>query len=860
MKFTTSLIKWGIALIGLIAAAGCTKDKTDAPDGYGYVQLRLYKSGSYSRAENNMLDYLHEAAKIKITLQSSDMSILSQTVNVDAAGKTEAEYGMQSDKFLLMADKYTVVAFEVYDKTDRSILAGEPSSTTYIDVIPGGIVVQDIAVSTIERGHVRFQLTKDLSAWTTRADQTSAYPFHAITYADVTVENVVTAERIEFTGLKMAHEIFRSEDDPLYHTSACKTDTIVSAKAGTYRIIGYTTYFDRNKKIAEVSTKRTEYRFTVSDNKTTDADVPVTLHESKTYIKDAKALKIIWDSLDGPNWKTKWDFNRDIDLWAAQPGVSVLEDGRIAILNLTAVGAKGHMPAIIGELSELRQLYLGTHSYEPSASKLNPSGTDRLIELAATDTEAFRRSFTEMFGQGVNQFETFSPELRQSLEFSGVPIKKAEIEPQSFPTANSPFNYSNMVYSLPREINQLKKLQYLYIAYSAIRSVPEDLSEMAALTDVEFYRCPDLEKFPDGLTTLPKLVTLIFSSNFKIGEEEMERALKLMNDSPTNAKTLQLLQTPNQPIKVVPDLTNLEALGLLNVQSCGIERFTTAFGKEHSFTSFLANSNKLTLAGLPRDAEGYFIGIEDVETMNFAYNNFEAFPDMFDSSSPWRIASLSFAFNNIREIENGGEGGSFKGVNAEVLSLAYNQMGFFPKDIIRADSRISYLQVQGNGIESIDEDSFDGKFAYYITVMDISYNKLKSLPGSFNGRTFPYMTGIDLSFNRFESFPYNPLNISALTTLICRHQRDANGNRSLREWPVGVYTHVGLRALFLGSNDIRKVNDIRISPQIYTLEIMDNPNIVIDVSTVCAQIRAGAYNLVYDSSQDIRGCTALDLD
>lgn len=63
----------------------------------------------------------------------------------------------------------------------------------------------------------------------------------------------------------------------------------------------------------------------------------------------------------------------------------------------------------------------------------------------------------------------------------------------------------------------------------------------------------------------------------------------------------------------------------------------------------------------------------------------------------------------------------------------------------------------------------------------------------------------------------------------------------------------------IGSNDLRKIEDT-ISPTILVFEIKDNPNISIDMSAVCPYIKAGQYTLIYDKSQDIRGCDALDLD
>ena len=122
--------------------------------------------------------------------------------------------------------------------------------------------------------------------------------------------------------------------------------------------------------------------------------------------------------------------------------------------------------------------------------------------------------------------------------------------------------------------------------------------------------------------------------------------------------------------------------------------------------------------------------------------------------------------------------------------------------------------------------------------------------------SLPYLYGVDLSFNRFSEFPYEPLDSSGLTVFAIRSQRDAEGNRCLREWPLGIGNHRGLRGLYLGSNDLRVIDDT-ISTLIYYLDISDNPNIVFDASDICYAWSVGAYILIYDRSQNILNCSAM---
>ena len=149
--------------------------------------------------------------------------------------------------------------------------------------------------------------------------------------------------------------------------------------------------------------------------------------------------------------------------------------------------------------------------------------------------------------------------------------------------------------------------------------------------------------------------------------------------------------------------------------------------------------------------------------------------------------------------------------------------------------------------------------SHLLSTIDLTYNKLKKLPKDFWATNMPYLYGLDVSYNCFSKFPIEPFDGAYLTTFGIRHQRDAQGNRILREWPTGIYNCPSLAALFMGSNDLRKVED-KISPYIYMFEIKDNPNISIDLTNVCPYIEAGVYKLFYDKTQDIRGCDALGIE
>ena len=221
------------------------------------------------------------------------------------------------------------------------------------------------------------------------------------------------------------------------------------------------------------------------------------------------------------------------------------------------------------------------------------------------------------------------------------------------------------------------------------------------------------------------------------------------------------------------------------------------------------------------------------------------------------MLSADFSSNEITELENGDE---WRGINTETLNLANNRLASLPKRIMQSGSSVQVLMLSANGMRTIEEGALTGANSKQLTTIDLSFNRLKELPyNDFSITNVPYLYGIDLSSNAFEAFPYAPLTVDRLTVLSIRQQRDDEGNRTLKEWPTGIGTHKSMAALYIGSNDLRRIDDT-ISPYILLFEIKDNPNISIDLSTVCPYIEMGYYQLIYDSTQDIRGCDALNLD
>ena len=870
----TSLFSIIIAAMSALLFASCMKQEPAdyREHDYGYVQFKLYKEASYegTKAVVSQLEYLNDASKIMVMLQCGSSQI-TQTLTLSAADAEAAEYGLRSEKLQLVAGEYSVLAFTLYDNLDAELYKGGASGS--FTVIPGGFVMHDVLADVVERGKVRFRLTKDFVPATKAASR--EYTFDEIKYVDLTVKDIVTGKDVPtFRMLPVDFSVHFVETDDVedgYQTSSSICDTLVSIKAGRYAVKSYAVY-DAQKTLLETSNSVSENEFTVSDNKVADADVPVTLRESDEYIKDYYALKVIWEALDGENWYYKgdewtegsnWDFNKDVDLWGAQPGVKLHDNGRVALISLSGFGINGHLPEAIGQFTELVELYLGHHNdmglldNDPTV-QFGMSASNRMER----HKEYLRRThtltqFSEPIARGLMEHGISIPEisLYETMTEDQI-IDKATGNMRIKPMDDVlPGIATNGLKSIPESIGNLKKLETFFIANGEIESLPESMAELTAVTDFEIYNCFKMTEFPMVITKMPALTSVNLSANPQW--ENVDEGLRALASGPAG-QSVQILYMNECSLTVLPaEINEMKKLGLLSVASNKISKIESAY-PDIAFEQLYLDNNQITEFPhyVAEDGTKLFFRIEDAETFSCSYNKLTKFPNIFDADAKYQIPSVNFSYNDIDGFE-GVEDGTFQGVYVQTLSLANNpRLGKYPKCIAETRSKVDYIILRGCGIDEIPEGSFTGENVKYLMSLDLSYNHLKDIPREFHAANMPYFYGIDLSFNRFSEFPYEPFDCSSLTMYAIRGQRNEKGERCLKEWPTGVYNHTGLRALYIGSNDLGKINDT-ISYLIYYLDISDNPNIVFDASDICYNWMNGSYFLLYDKTQDIRGCEAM---
>ena len=858
--------------IGALMAVGCSED--DGVDNrdhdYGYVQFKLYKaSDDASRAIQAPLEALTDAKKVKVALLYGTTTI-AQTLNLQPAEGDAAAYGLRTEKLKLLTGDYEVLTFTLYDVNDAEIYSGAPASDRKVEVVMGGLTMYDLPVSVTPRGRAQFRLKKDMSELSRAVER--EYTFDEIAYATLTVEHKASQLKTTLERLPAKFSIHFDETDEVedgYQTSSILCDSLVSLMAGEYRLTAYE-LFDNQKILLESEQRPTEAEFTVIDNGKTEVDVPVRLHGADAYLKDYYALYEIWKSLNGPAWSyygedyapgTNWDFNKDPDLWCSQPGVEVHPNGRIARIDISNFGFSGHLSPAIGQLTELVELYLGTHNdtnllgYDPTVD------TDKsLAERRANRLEYHKQylsmihpatPFSEPCARALAEHQISLPNTafyekyteRELIDEKGAARRLVLHDTQHGTLCNG-------LKSIPKEIGQLKKLAILFIANSEIESLPEEMKELTACTDLELYNCPKMVEFPVSIGQMPELISLNLANNRQWSAEECLKGFNALAEGASKEK-LQILYMRENNLEEIPlSIRNMKKIGLLDFAYNKIKT-TPAWGKEIAPMQLYLDYNELE--SLPVDEEGYFCAYDDMENFSVRFNKLKKFPNIFSAKSLYTIKSVDFSGNDIRGFE-GEEDGSFRGLKVETLSLSQNyNLKKYPAALWKSGSLVAYIVLRACGLEEFPAGSFKGDQVINLVSLDLSYNNLTDLPWEMNAANVPYLYGVDLSFNSFSKFPYEPLDAAGLTVLSVRSQRDSEGRRCLREWPMGIYQHVGLRGLYLGSNDLREVNDT-ISTLCYYLDISDNPNIVFDASDICYAWQAGAYILYYDKTQNIKNC------
>ena len=230
--------------------------------------------------------------------------------------------------------------------------------------------------------------------------------------------------------------------------------------------------------------------------------VDLTLPVSGSSQTDREALVALYNSTDGPNWRsaTNWNTDKPLDQWE---GVSVDRTGRVTSLNLRANSLSGSIPKEIGNLTGLRTLGL-SHNRLTGPIPKEVGNLTRLRALVLGFNELSGRIPTEV-GNLTNLWVLYlvlnqlsGPIPKGVFDLTNLIHLGLSANQLSGPIPEGIGNMTNLNYlelggnqltgSIPREIGKLTNLYTLDLASNDLSGpIPAELGNLIRLTTMELH-------------------------------------------------------------------------------------------------------------------------------------------------------------------------------------------------------------------------------------------------------------------------------------------------------------------------------------------------------------------------------------
>ena len=305
------------------------------------------------------------------------------------------------------------------------------------------------------------------------------------------------------------------------------------------------------------------------------------------------ALVALYDATDGPNWfrSTNWDTAAPVADWY---GVTADTDGNITRLYLDFNGLSGSVPAEIGSLTYLDELYLSDN------------------QLTAVPAEIGSLTYLDELWLDNNQLTAVPAEIGSltyltELYLSGNQLTAVPAEIGSLTNLWWLYLSGNQLTAVPAEIGSLTNLRWLSFSGNQLTAVPAEIGSLTNLSWLSFSG-NQLTAVPAEIGSLTNLWWLYLSGNqltavpAEIGSLTNLISLRLDNNqltavpaeigSLTNLTTLWL---DNNQLTAVPaeigSLTNLTTLWLDNNQLTAVP---AEIGSLTNLTSLWLHDNHLT--------------------------------------------------------------------------------------------------------------------------------------------------------------------------------------------------------------------------------------------------------------------------
>lgn len=218
--------------------------------------------------------------------------------------------------------------------------------------------------------------------------------------------------------------------------------------------------------------------------------------------RDSLALVEIYNSTNGPNWSNTWDLNQPIDTWY---GVTVNGFGCVGVLDLIDNQLNGSLPPELGDLTNLRYLYLAENQLTGSI----PTEIGNLTNLSKLDLQenSLNGSIPTEIG---NLIELQHLYLDYNQLTGSIPIALQNLSRLEYLHLHA----NQLSGTIPAEIGQLSNLIELICSSNGLSGViPPQIGNLNDLTYLSFGYNQLSGTIPSELGGLPKITKLYLNNN-----------------------------------------------------------------------------------------------------------------------------------------------------------------------------------------------------------------------------------------------------------------------------------------------------------------------------------------------------------
>ena len=410
------------------------------------------------------------------------------------------------------------------------------------------------------------------------------------------------------------------------------------------------------------------------------------------------ALIAIYNSTNGEGWY------RDAN-WLGPPGSEAswygvtVENGHVAILDLSSNYLEGMLPPQIGNLQELRELDLWGGDYLPTwppflnnniGGQVPPEiGQLRELEFLDLSSNAFQDPLPAEIGDleklrtlllSSNDLSDLPPEIGNLIHLEILSLRGnnlVELTPAvgdlanlrelllgSNPLTTLPSSIGNLtglevlstswssLVDLPESLGRLESLEELDLSRNRLVRLPESIGDLSSLRELDL-RCNLLRDLPPSIGRLSTLERLHLQDNLLetlpeefgaleslLGIDVSRNPLRELPATLGNLKSATYLDISGTSLVVLPpELGNVPTLLTLRMVDEDHESIPAGIGQIGQLKNLHLNDNRLT------DLPAELAGLQSLEELDISNNKMERLPAVVGELSS--LTELNFEGNPL---------------------------------------------------------------------------------------------------------------------------------------------------------------------------------------------------------------------